>query len=275
MDFKTYFDFADNQKIMDIAYSVFPGIPGNSEIHFKEAIRNGYHGMKADMQLSKDGKIILCHDDGYTFDENGMITSFAPDKFTAIHDLTAGEINDLRFAQAWGGEHHRPCQLETMLQLCRDHNRFAYLTLRDDPWRPEVVARMVELLRQYEMTGRTVVNFYPPQPGAVQLIDSLCPGLKYCHTLVPNTPLSEQLIDDSAAGGYSIICLCGLTNGIFDKRLAERAEATGIHIWCWGLKTIEAISTAVKCGVTGFQMFMPSGTPDMLAQYFPSQIDLC
>ena len=276
MDLESYFNTGAGREIMDIAYSVFPGIPGNSEIHFREAIRRGFHGLKADMRLSRDGEIILCHDDGYTFDEAGRITAFEQNCRTAIRDLSAKEILKLRFAATYGGVAHAPCTLETMLGLCRDSGRIAYLTLRScESWRAETIVRMTELLRRFEMTGRTIINIFPPGfPEAVRMVDDLCPGLRYCNTMEQDTPLNEQIIEDSAARGFRIICLCGLTDGAFDPALAVRAAAAGIHIWCWGLETREALTDAVRRGATGFQMYMPEGTVGLLAEMFPGRISL-
>lgn len=275
MDLKTYFTSADSRDIMDIAYSVFPDIPGNSAIHFLEAVRQGFHGMKADMRLSRDGEVILCHDAGYTFDAAGNITRFSREDFTAIHDLTAEEISRLRFAVPFNGVSWKPCTLGEMLHICRENDRIAYLTVRDEPWRPEVAEHMVELLHRFDMTGRTIINLYPPpQFEAVKLIDGLCPGLQYCHTLKPDTPLTAGLIDDSAAAGCRIICVCGITDGGFDPSLVRYAADAGVRIWCWGLKTQEELKDAVARGTSGFQMYMPEGTPGMLAQLFPGQVSI-
>ena len=76
--FKFYFDNPFERKIMNIEYSVlsnFHGqgsLAGNTEMHFRKGIEEGFDGFKADMRLSSDGVIILCHDAGYTFTRKSM-----------------------------------------------------------------------------------------------------------------------------------------------------------------------------------------------------------
>ncbi|MBQ9369427.1 MAG: hypothetical protein IJT83_16720 [Victivallales bacterium] len=259
--FKSYFTPPYDRRVMNIEYSVlsdFHGrafLAGNTEMHFRKSLEEGFDGLKADMRFTSDGEIVLCHDGGYTFDANGRITKFDRENCTPIHDLPIDQVRALEFDQPFEGQTLHPCTLDTMLAVCEELDAIPYLTLRPEPWRPEVAKRMVELILKHNLQHRTIINLFTGVKEAMECVESLLPGLVYCNTRLGTDALTKELIDSSVADGYKIICIC---QRMFDTITAENvsyAASKGIHIWNWGAGNIELVAANLTQGVTGFQMY--------------------
>jgi len=270
--FKNYFSIPFERQVMNIEYSVLRdyhgkgNLAGNTEMHFRKGIDEGFDGFKADMRFSSDGEIVLCHDPGYTFNQDGKVTYFNKESFTPIHEMTLNEILALEFEHPFEEEWLHPCTLDTMLSLCEQSDSAAYLTLRPEPWRPEVAKRMVQLLLAHRMQHRTIVNLYTGEKEAVSCVSALLPGLVYCNTKYPSDPLTPELIESSASDGYQIICLnVGQLETVTAENL-ELADSKGIRIWTWGVRNAEECAANINHGVTGFQMYTRDVNNSVIAE---------
>ncbi len=274
--FKAYFNNPFSRNVMNIEYSSlgdFQGkgyLAGNSEQHFRKSIELGFDGLKADMRLTSDGEIILCHDAGYTFDDDGRIAHFNSGNFVPIREMTFEKAASLEFADVFEGRRLHPCTLDTMLALCQNYGMVPYLTLRHEPWQPETAKRMVELILAHDVQRRTIINLFPGSKKTIDCVSALLPGLEYCFTGLPNQPLSAELIDSSAAEGYKLICICRQELASITPEICHYAASKGIHVWTWGANTIEDCKEDISRGVTGFQMVNRMATNSVIADILKS-----
>ena len=259
--FKDYFRRPFSRAVMDIEYSALARIggkedlEGNTECHFRKAIALGFDGLKTDMELTRDGDIVLCHDPGFTLDENGRITVFTESNYIPIKEMDLKQALALEFAVPDAGRYYHPCTLDTMLGLCQEHGLAAYLTLRPEPWRDATARRMAELILAHDMQERTIINLYPGCKEAMDFVAKLIPGLVYCNTCEPDDALTTELIDQSAADGYQIICLCHRkVDTVTPEKVAYAAER-GIRIWEWEVTNAKDAADDIARGIAGFQMF--------------------
>ena len=258
--FKAYFENPSERRVMNIEYSVlsnFHGrgiLAGNTEMHFLKGIEEGFDGFKADMRLTSDGVIVLCHDAGYTFTQDGKIAGFDKNNFVPIHEMSFSRVRTLEFEHPFEGQVLHPCTLDTMLSLCETHDMVAYLTLRAEPWREETAKRMVESICAHKMQHRTIINLYTGVKEAVDCVSSLLPGLVFCNTTYPDVSLTTELIDLSLTDGYKIICLNLHQLETVTPEKLQYAAGKGIRIWTWGVSNAEECAAHIKQGITGFQM---------------------
>ena len=259
--FKSYFTTPFERQVMNIEYSVLSNfhdkgiLAGNTEMHFRKSLEEGFDGLKADMRFTSDGEIVLCHDAGYTFTPDGKIGAFNRESFTPIRELPLCKVLSLEFEHPFEGRTLHPCTLDTMLAVCEEMDAIPYLTLRPEPWRPEVAKRMVELILKHNLQRRTIINLFTGNKEAMDTVSALLPGLVYCNTRLGTDALTTELIDSSAADGYQIICIC---QKMFDTVTAEKcsyAASKGIRIWNWGANSRELAAANIAIGVTGFQMY--------------------
>lgn len=255
--------------ITNIEYSVLPGFPGNSEPHFRYAAAAGFDGLKADMRLSKDGVVFLCHDSGYTLDGNGKITGFDSENCVEIHDLTSEEIERLEFADTTGTAVH-PCRLVTMLGICREYGIIPYLTLRPDDLREETALKMYRAVSDAGLTGKLIVNLYSGDPVSRKIISDLNPCVKVCDTKKPRLVFDAGVLEESAAGGYSYICLHQKSVEYVTPGLLKEADRLGTELWAWGFPKNDSALAAEQCrfdlaaGIRGFQTYSRELTPEKM-----------
>ncbi len=270
MDFRHYFDNPFERNVMDIEYSVLGHFcnwncpEGNTELHFRKSIELGFDGLKADMRFTKDGEIVLCHDPGFTLDADGKIVLFDNNNYVAFRDMTLDQTLALEFAATYEGKRQTPCTLDTMLAICREHDMAAYLTLRPEPWRDEVAKRMCELILKHNMQGLTIINLYPGCIEAKDFVNNLIPNMVYCNTRLPNDALTTELIDESAAQGYNIICICRRMIETVTPEKCCYAASRGIHVWDWEATTAKDAESDLARGITGFQMFNNEATVSVI-----------
>ena len=269
--FKEYFTMPFTRAVMDIEYSVLArlwgkkDLEGNTECHFRKSIALGFDGLKTDMELTRDGEIILCHDPGFTLDANGRITEFTENNYIPIRDMDVRQALALEFADPDdAGQYYHPCTLDTMLGLCEEYGRAAYLTLRPEPWREETARRMAELILAHHMQERTIINLYPGCKEAMDYVNGLIPGLVYCNTREPEDALTTELIDQSAAEGYQIICLCRRMIDTVTPEKTAYAASKGIRVWEWEISSIKDAAFDIARGISGFQMFSRDVTPSVV-----------
>ena len=145
--------------IMDIEYSVLSGAPGNSIAHFERAVSDGFKYLKADMRITSDGYIVLCHDAGYTFNDDGRIISYNASNSTPINTLTLAEVKALEFASQVAGEYVHPCSLEEFLVLCKKHGITPYLTVRPEDY-ALTIPESTRLLKKFALDTVAIYNLY-------------------------------------------------------------------------------------------------------------------
>ncbi|MBR4674623.1 MAG: hypothetical protein IKP00_09175 [Victivallales bacterium] len=262
--FKRFFTIPFERKAMDVLYSVvsnFHGkgrVWGNTEMHFRKGVEEGFDAFKADMRLSSDGEIVLCHDEGFTYDDNGRITRFDKNNYEAIHDMPLEKILKLEYNIPFQGQYLHPCTLDAMLAVCAEHGKTAYLTFRPEAWREDIAKRLAELLVKHNMQHRTIINMFLGENVArttKQVVTKYIPGLVFCHTQRGNVPLTKELIDASATEGYQIICLYYKDQiDTITPELCQYAADKGIRIWCWAVGSKETAAASIAKGVSGFQM---------------------
>src|SRR4051812_48518505 len=102
-------------KVLTIAHRGSSGeTPENTMIAFKRCIEEGSDAIELDIHLSKDNKIIVCHDDTVNRTTNGM---------GYIRELNSSELKQLDagswFAEEFAGE-TLPL-LEEVFELVPDH----------------------------------------------------------------------------------------------------------------------------------------------------------
>ena len=70
--------------------------PENTMLAFKEAEKTGCYGIELDVQLTKDGEVVIIHDERVdrTTDGTGW-----------VRDFTLEELNKLNAAAVWNGKY--------------------------------------------------------------------------------------------------------------------------------------------------------------------------
>ena len=247
-------------KIMAVAYSsMVSGYPINSMEHFKKVISLGYPAIKADMRLTADNQIVLCHDEGYTFDSNGRITTFDKNNCTLIRNMNTSDILALEFGDTWYyqtlGYYAHPCKLEDMLYLCKTYDIVPYLTFRDE-YIDETTNVLFEILDKYQLTSKAIINVYPPSRAQCDAVRLYSKDTLICYTTKISDSCTLDYVKSVVNYGVNIICF-GYVNGVLpiDEETREYLNKKNIKIyaWNWGTTHDEFVNITKNHGVVGMQ----------------------
>jgi len=145
-----------------IAYSKLnvDDAPTNTEEHYLNCAKANFTSLKGDVQPTSDGALIMCHDDGYTFDADGKITTYDATNNTPINTLTLAQCKALTFATQYNGADCHPTDFETFVQICKTYGKCAFVTIREDYIAQVVVPEMMRVLKKYRMTDHAIINSF-------------------------------------------------------------------------------------------------------------------
>lgn len=254
-------------KIVDINYCSVPYsmYPGNTYGNFLASIQAGFGGLKADMRLTSDNEIVLCHDSGYKLNSDGDIIPYNSAEYASsveIHDKTFAEITALKFAEQVGGQDIHPCSLDDMLYLCKRYKSIPYLTLRNESWSSDTIDRMYYLLQKYGLVSKVIINLFPVDETLCSLLLGKDKSLIICATS-DSKHLDRSSIDDAYNLGCQIACFrrdngVGHVDLLIDQltpEIIQYAASKGIRLWAWNNTTAASIEEHIKAGIVGFQNY--------------------
>lgn len=128
--------------------------PQNTIPAFKEAIRNGADGVEFDVQMSKDGVLVICHN--FTVDETSNGTGKVVDK-------TFEELRSLDFG-SWFAEAYKGTQIPTLEETldCVKDMKVINVEIKKAPEaiKREVVEKTVETVKRMGLERKVVFSSF-------------------------------------------------------------------------------------------------------------------
>ncbi|MBC85813.1 MAG: phosphodiesterase [Bdellovibrionaceae bacterium] len=206
--------------------------PENTLLGIQKAIDCGVDGIEIDVRQSKDGQLIVLHDD--TLDRTTNLNG-------KVEDLTLAEI---RKADAGMGE--KIPTLEEVLQLTIKNNVHLFIESKVLGVESELLSIM-DKLDAYEHCTVICFNHY--------LIRSLNDRSSNLNTgcLLVGTPLDPtKIVKDAGAD------LLALNIFTMDKRLVDQCEKDNIKVAVWNANTTEDVDLMKSLGVYGVMTDLPT-----------------
>ena len=140
-----------------IAYSTIGIKPINSEAHFLYCAQKDFTHLKCDVQITSDNKIVLCHDNGYTLDDDGNIDyTFDPNNYIDIENMAYNEVVNLKFRS---DTLTHPVGLDRYLSICRAYGKKPMITVRERSL-DRIIPAVMEEVERFGMTGCTLINSF-------------------------------------------------------------------------------------------------------------------
>lgn len=128
--------------------------PENTMAAFRKAVKLGSHGIECDIQMSKDGKLVVCHDElvNRTTDGKGFIKDMA---YEEIRKLDAGSW----FGKEYQGE-HIPL-LEELLELVQKSGICLNIELKNGIVQYEGMEdQVVDMVKSYGLLDKTIFSSF-------------------------------------------------------------------------------------------------------------------
>lgn len=249
-----------------IAYSHVAGIddpPGNTAEHFENCCYEEYPftSLKGDLRLTSDGRIIMCHDPGFTLDSKGRITDFRESKCVYIDEMTYDRCMDLQYAKQYYGEYVSVCDFESYINICAEHNKNAYITIRSEHI-DQILDEALPVINKYKMHDKCMFNsFTYDSLKKVHKADSSIP-LSWVIDL-EDRKLTKGIIDKAASLGNCTITLYKLPDAFLNDprrvspayaKLLSYAQSKNVPFYSAIIKNISHIDSLRELGISGAQL---------------------
>ena len=194
------------RKFNQIAYSYVAGGGGtNSKEHFLHCAQNNYDSIKTDLRLTSDGALVCCHDEGFTFNSDGRITTFDSSNCTLIHEMTYAEVMALEFNMMYNGSRCHTSDLDYVLQVCKAYGKLAYITIRGE-YIETTAELVVSALKKWGMLGNCIINSF--SNDALMAVRAIAPEVYLSFVFAPYTESERTLaLTNANANERYMLCL--------------------------------------------------------------------
>ena len=219
--------------------------PENTAASFDMAIRLGASHIELDVQSTRDGHVVVIHDDTVNRTTNG-VGPVAGHTLAALKELDAGSWFDARFA----GE--RILTFEEVLQRYRGLVHIH----TEIKGRSETLARQTaDLIRRYGMVEHVTVTSFEP----ARLLE-----MQACAPEFPRGWLVAHVNDATIAQAFEM----GVTQicpkaAIVTPELVDRLHGEGFVVRAWGVANADLMKRVVQAKADG----MTVNFPDKLFEY--------
>jgi glycerophosphoryl diester phosphodiesterase len=219
--------------------------PENTLAAFDLALQLGCRHLELDVDLSRDGQIIVMHDD--TVDRTTGDTG-------PVGSHTLAELRALE-AGAWFGPQFTGERIPTYAEILERYRGRAHLHTELKKRAPHLASSVADLVRQYGMVDHVTVTSFQYQ----RLVET--------RAYAPELPtgwlvreVSDATIAQAQALGLTQICPRANT---VTPALVRRLHAEGFVVRAWGVDDEALMRQVVEAGADG----MTVNFPDKLLAY--------
>lgn len=256
-------------EILDIAYSDIGLAPWNTMEHYYIAAKLGFNAIKGDVQVTKDGKLVMCHDSGFTLDENGRIIEFNPQKnYTAINDLTFDECMRMEYAELSKSSNYcaKVASLDDFVWLCAQEKKVCYITIRDTDL-DILIPEILRILKKHNMKERCIINSFTME--TLKRMRAADDEITLSQVQVPFAVLTKEVVDGVARLKNAMICMFSFDPYSYDKPIGnyeviEKSKeamdyAKELHIPLYQAQIYDMADREklIEYGFTGFHITTP------------------
>ncbi len=237
--------------------------PENTIMAFDLAIKRGFSFFEFDVQLTRDNRPIVFHDDllDRTTDGHGHVSSAT---LTELSSLDAGK---------WFNEDYANIQIPTLDQVLIRYFGKAHIYLELKSKQANLAAVTARCLKdnkwlttplpsQSTIPGLTITSFYLNQ---LKLSISALPRWVMHEWTVRE--INNETIDEAINADVTGISVHAK---YITKEIVERARLSGLDIRAWAIKSDLDLINSIKSGATGATVNWPSRARKMLEELVDS-----
>ncbi|CAB1255215.1 glycerophosphodiester phosphodiesterase [Clostridium sp. MT-14] len=219
-------------KTLNIAHRGFSGMyPENTMQAFRKAVETGADGIETDLHITKDGAIVLCHDE--TIDRTTDGTGF-------IKDYTCREL--MKFNAGHG---ERIPSLDELLDYMKDKNLLLNLELKNDIVHYKDLEKYtIDKIHQYGLEKNVIIssfNHYSMQK-VKEYDSSIKTGLLYGLPIHKPGEYARRIGADALHPLFSLI---------MDKDIIGDIKENGILINTYTVNKESDMKKLIHLGVDG------------------------
>ena len=221
--------------------------PENTLLAFYTGLYMGANGIETDVQMTKDGVLVLFHDDTIT-----RLTG----KEGRLSDFTLEELQRYTFEN--NGYKDKIVVFEDFLR------QFAFrdLTFAIEIKQAGIESQIADMLRKYHMEDKTIVTSF--MPDSIRAIKAYAPELRIG---LLKKGVTDQVIEELKAMGAEEIC--PIASEVTPENVAKW-HREGFNVRAWGVRDEALMASVYDAMADG----MTVNFPDKLAQYIHSKEEI-
>lgn len=238
----------------NFAHRGFSGkYPENTMLAFRKAVEAGADGIELDVQLTKDGEVVIIHDETIdrTTDGKGYVSDYTYEELSRF---------DASYIYKGKTEFNKIPTLREYLEMIKDTDLVTnielktgvkeYLGIEDKVW---------ELIKEFKLEERVIISSF--NHFSVMRMRELAPNLKYGL-------LSETWIIDAGKYTYDlgIACYHPIQWNLTPEVIKE-VKRYGIEINTWTVNTEDRIRYMIENGIDIIIGNFPDLTKKILKEY--------
>jgi len=216
--------------------------PENTLSAFYLGVYQDANGIETDVRMTKDGVLVLFHDSTLARMAGNHIEG-------GVCDYTWQELQE--FTLTKNGRIDKIARLEDLLRLFS----FRDITFAIELKQPGIEAAVADMLRKYNMAGKTVVTSFRFE--CIRAIKEYAPEFRV--GFLTKTVTDQTLADLKAIGGYE---LCPKADLVTPESV-DAWHREGLNVRVWGVSSTEIMRAVYDAGADG----MTVNFPDKLTAY--------
>lgn len=237
-------------KSLNIAHRGFSGkYPENTMIAFRKAVEAGCDGIETDVHITKDGAIVICHDEMVYRTTNGQ---------GFIKDLTYDEIKKLDAGIKFGEEFKNTTipDIDEFMDYVKDKNLLVNIELKNGIINYEnLEKRIIEKIYEYGLKDNVILSsFNHYSMVKVKEIDSsIKTGLLYAANIYRVHEYAQKVSADALHPYFPSVMNEDIVKGIKDSNIAINAYTVNEEVY---------MKKLIELGIDG----IITNYPDILAR---------
>ena len=200
-------------QFLNISYSTLDLAAINTVETYISAGHFGFNACKGDVRPTSDGKLIMCHDDGFTLDGNGRIVSYNASSNTPIYSMTYAQCMELEYASKAGSSdnnhYQKVADIEQYLEVCKEYGMIAFVTIRDEHI-SDVLIALFAALKKYNMTDHCIINSY--SIDSLKKVREITRDIPVSIVMATDRTLTKGDVNNTWVLGNSIMTLVSASN---------------------------------------------------------------
>ncbi len=211
--------------------------PENTLTAFKMAVDMGADGIELDVQMSKDGVLVICHDE--TIDRTSSGTGF-------IKDMTFEELRKYNYNKTHPEYEHADIpSLEEVLALVKPGKMIINIELKTGIFfYPGIEEKVVALVKQYGMEDRVIYSSF--NHYSAKHIHDIDPGARTAF-LYEDGPIDMP----EYAHRHGVNAIHPALYNLQYENIMEDAAKYGLEVNVWTVNTEEYVRFCMMKGVHG------------------------
>ncbi|HVJ47948.1 glycerophosphodiester phosphodiesterase [Desulfitobacterium sp.] len=206
--------------------------PENTLFSFAKGLAYGVDGFEFDVQLSRDGAVVICHDERVDRTSDGV---------GWVKDFTLKELKALNFGVRFGIQAELPT-FEELLELLKGKPLLLNVEIKTGLFDyPGIVDKVIQLLSTYQVLPQSIVSSFEHKTvvEVIQHFPGVQTGLLYASGLINPWDYAQRLGANHLHPHFAFVT----------PDLVRQSHAQGIGVNTWTVDEPWAMERVVQAGV--------------------------